>query len=1379
MIESQESFNKLVQQVFQNHYDFHSSIGVDFIKSDSGHINQVSSDYQGRILYELLQNAFDRATDKIIVKVIGKSLFVANDGKRFTYNASHDYKDGGVDGETFVRCDFQSLCSISTSNKTANESIGNKGVGFKSVYALGRYANIHTKGIVNPKTHKQEGNISFRLFDVFDDIDNIPEEFEDSLKGKLIETIKSIQREFPQRGVPGYYFPLQLNTQGIDIFKNFDDNVVTIIEVPFHSEDEVQKLLKEIEDIHFGFVGLKYENRFEIIFETESQTFIQTVNSDDDTLFSAELNSDKIKELAINAGIDIEEPKVAIKFKKTPDGLFYNYLPTKKVSPFKYVDFHADFHTTVDRKDINFDGEKIGAYNRALLQACVELFFSVLNTGNNNLQISHLRNLTNTNNLEWFQWQHLIMDGTNIQIFYVVRNILKIRNWHYEVAASLLSDIAKQFFSIERNTEEHQQFFRATKNFIECFARYHGDVWKWIDYFKVEFIRNVLKQKVQILPQLDLYNETEIIYKEKASENISIPQNLRIYLTHFKVEDKKFKEQLNIKDYNEPNEILKHFKQCSFLDNCSDVAISEAEQQKILESCYQLYLAKNEREYLVTHRYAKLFGKPLKDYSTLNQANFNISTLFLKLKNGKYKPAQLCVKSELDLSFLSFCSEENFDNWLRFLGVSTTNDFRFVDKAIYESLKEGISYLPQLLSKQNHSDKITGELVRNIRIVNRKNTLTHPALVNDNNYSFLTNISSSKIKPELENLYVKNYSHFTKEYLDILRGRLDEHLKTRKSEIIRFYQNIFEVYAKRETCLVVHNNNLEWTDKEDFFVVSNKFDFDLCTKHFSEKRILAYYLGRSDYFESKKIKPTKGEISYSDKVLNSDLKNKLTERIYFILLSLSHSKNSEADYLSEDATLTKLQSKFEHTQIYNCSTLSQELRYENIGSDVSPKAYAYTETELFLSSICTKSQAARGICDYLFGNISIKDQVELILFHKKLYELQDEYDRIEFELIKRKWKPDYQEKFVEFQSKILAPHQLLLQGNELWYKYNKEHINGFLIHLDKSGKLNELERDIVLSKNEFDGYFDSFQLEIDYSHINSDIAVIKTFYDKRELDESQKVRIGNLLDKAKKRVLGLEPEIEKLKSDYPEIFEVARNVSHQRSVNEDLKRVQAIEGIYNKVKLGNIKEVSQQKLDAGNQTSEAIANNHKQIIFQGTSNPSDKNKELEITGASGEVEVLICLINEFVHLPEEAQREGVKAIRDEMRKQTNGNSFDQYADECLKFIGDKEQLSKALIPLFYVAKKYKYAHFDLISFRNGKPTLVEVKTTNNINSRNFYISISEVNTARRYSDYELVRVTPKSIIFMGNPIKELDKSILEVKTNGFRLKPRNYEFILN
>jgi rRNA maturation protein Rpf1 len=1388
-----EDFSDLVSQIFQNHYNFHSSIGVDFIKSDAGHISQVSSDYQGRVIYELLQNAFDRAETTIVVKVIESTLYVANDGKKFSFNAQHDYKMGGVDGEKFERCDFQSLCSISTSNKTANESIGNKGVGFKSVYALGRYANVHTKGIVNPKTNKQEAEVSFRLYDIFDDVAKIPSEFPQDIREKLSENIKAIQREFPKRGVPGYYFPLQLNVSTDDIFRKFDDSVVTIIEVPFESAEEVNKLFEEIKNIHFGFVGLKYKNSLNISFEAHNQKFEKSINAQDNTLFSTEINSEIIRNLASKAGIEIEHPIVAIKFKDTPNGQFYNYLPTKKESPFKYVDFHADFHTTVDRKDINFDGEKVGAYNRALLHACLELYYKVLESylpdgERPDLKYVYIKEKYNYNILQ-FKWSYIEIDNPQT-IYDKTHQLFKIQDYidqyndsnkeHYKQVCQLISGIAYKFFGNPARLEEHELFFNNVLKFINSFTDDYNKKYSRSDVFKYELFSLIKEKNAKIIPGIDFHKSDEIFFRKDGTRMIKLQETMSISITSFEIPDKIIRAYLEIKDYNEPNEILKHFKQCSYTGLVSVEGISESEQIDILKSCYQLFQAKQDRDYLSTHRYTKAFTVALRENnSVLNQANFNIATLFLKLKNGRYKPAQLCIKSELDDSFLCFCSPEDIDNWLHFIGVSTYNEYRFVDKTIYNTLNEGINYIPRLIKKQESSDIISGELIRNISIVNGRGVLNHPALVNDNNYSFLTNLNSNFVKPEFENLQIKKYAAFPKEYLEILKNRIDEHLKLKKVEIIRFYQNVFEVFAQSKNYLIIQNDLLSWVNTNDFFVLCNKLDFDLCIKQFSEKPILTYYLGRSEIFNEKKIVPSKGEISTSDKEIYTDLKSRLNERIYFILLNLSHSKNSELDYLSEDVNLTNLQSKFEHLHIYSCGTLQQELNYEQLGSDVSPKAYAFENNELYLSNIATKSQITQGICDYLFSNITITDQVELILFHKELNELNKEYDRVELEFILRKWKPDFQIKFTEFQNKLLEPYGRKVNEDESWYKYNKQHVNNFLIELDKASLLTAFERDIELLKMKYEGYFDTFQLEIDYTHINSDISIIQTFYDNNELSEDQKKIIGNLIERAKKRELGLEREIESIKNHYPEMFEILKNTKYQDSVNTSLKRLQEIEEIHKKYKLGILKEVSQEKLDTDNQLHNSIENKNKQIIYQGTQTPTEKNKELEITGASGEIEVLICLINEFINFPEQNQREGVEAIKNEMRKQTNDNSFDQYADECLKLIGNTELLSKALIPLFYVAKKYKYAHFDLIAYRNGKPTLIEVKTTNNLNNKNFFISISEVNTARKYTNYEIVRVTPISIIFMGNPIKELDKSILEIKTNGFRLKPRNYEFILN
>lgn len=699
---------ELIENVFQNHYDFHKTIGVDFVKSASGHIDQVSSDYQGRVLYELLQNAFDRAENKILVKVIGKSLFVANDGRKFTYNSHHDYKDGSYVGEKFIRYDFQALCSISTSNKTAIESIGNKGVGFKSVYALGRYANVHTKGIINPDTNQTEANISFRLYDIFDNVDDLPKAFDKNIKEHLGKTIESIHGEFLHRGVPGYYFPLRLKEDNNYIFADYGEEMVTVIEVPFNSKEEIKKLIDEVEKIHFEFVGLKY-NQFEIKFETEETSFVKRIISNDNTLFSGTLNEEKLQVLAKKAGIEIQEPKVAIKLKNEPTGFFYNYLPTKKDSPFKYIDFHADFHTTVDRKSINFDGNKVGAYNRALLEACIELFFQAINKSlptnqQVDLDLRYLNSEIEVVGIENFNW-HLFEIGDSNEVYEPVRRILSIAKNQYHKASSLLTNLALNFFEDKQERKNHEAFLNNVTGFINYFSRRHNDDRKWPEIFKECLGARIREKSVQFLPGITLTEHTkEILFRENKDleselPNVAIGLPSGITVTDLVIKDPILKEALEVKDFKNYNELLKYFKQCDFSGAYSREEITEEEQKNTLKSLYSIFLLRSEHTYLSTHRYSKAFTVDLRDKNTtLNQASFNVSTLFLKLQDRRYKPAQLCVKAELDLDFLDFCDIADLDNWLRFMGVSTEKEYRFVDVNIYNQLGNGIDILPQLLS---------------------------------------------------------------------------------------------------------------------------------------------------------------------------------------------------------------------------------------------------------------------------------------------------------------------------------------------------------------------------------------------------------------------------------------------------------------------------------------------------------------------------------------------------------------------------------------------------------------------------------------------------------------------------------------------------------
>ena len=98
------------------------------------------------IIYEFFQNAIDRAESKIWIHLDKKkgTLTIANDGIEFSIEkGNRNYSD------------LESLCSINTSSKNQNESIGNKGVGFKSCweYFIPRSRGLSVPNIVdNPGT---------------------------------------------------------------------------------------------------------------------------------------------------------------------------------------------------------------------------------------------------------------------------------------------------------------------------------------------------------------------------------------------------------------------------------------------------------------------------------------------------------------------------------------------------------------------------------------------------------------------------------------------------------------------------------------------------------------------------------------------------------------------------------------------------------------------------------------------------------------------------------------------------------------------------------------------------------------------------------------------------------------------------------------------------------------------------------------------------------------------------------------------------------------------------------------------------------------------------------------------------------------------------
>jgi len=127
-----------VETLLTEHLAEHRRLPESARARDLGAERALIQDYSGRVVYELLQNALDRADTRILVAwdPHARCLEVANDGC-----AASVYRAG--EGER--RSDFHALLSLHSSTKTAEESVGNKGVGFRSVFAAASEVEVWSR----------------------------------------------------------------------------------------------------------------------------------------------------------------------------------------------------------------------------------------------------------------------------------------------------------------------------------------------------------------------------------------------------------------------------------------------------------------------------------------------------------------------------------------------------------------------------------------------------------------------------------------------------------------------------------------------------------------------------------------------------------------------------------------------------------------------------------------------------------------------------------------------------------------------------------------------------------------------------------------------------------------------------------------------------------------------------------------------------------------------------------------------------------------------------------------------------------------------------------------------------------------------------------
>ncbi|MFN6946843.1 MAG: sacsin N-terminal ATP-binding-like domain-containing protein [Cytophagaceae bacterium] len=1395
-----------ITSIFENHYKYYTSVGVETIKQQAGQIEQVSADYQGRVIYELLQNAFDKAEQSVLISVKDNHLFIANDGVKFTYQSKYNYHEGSS-----KRSDFQSLCSISTSTKNANESIGNKGVGFKSVFSIAENGFVTIHSIGKFLEEGIEAPVSFRVYDSFKTLD-VPESLQDEVKVKLKSQIEEVHKERNDRGVPGYYYPIYLNEQDDYVRQLVNKGFVTIIQIPVGEKymGQVKELFEDIKKFHFQFVQLKNGKDINIDFEFQDNphlSFIRSTKSGDikTTLISCAL-SGEVNELANMAGINIANPQVAILIRdpnhkdEDPKSYLYNYLPTQIESPFKFVDFHADFHTTVDRKSISFDGE-IGKYNRALLRGCIELFFSCLHhhsEAGESVKLNY-RYIDNNFNDKYpiraFSWKLIEVLKNSYDVYSIVRSILRV-DLEYETTSRLFSALAFNFFNNKNEDEqEYGYFYEYTGLFINCFARWYNDPKNWPDAFQTKFAEVLIETDAPIIPpekHLPLSLKNELFFKELRNEEsgIFIPGFLDLKITSFEGWHPSFRKKLGIKEFSDRNEILKYFRQASNQGKFhnKENQFTEDQQRELLKSITTL-MGKTSDSIQSTHRYEDYLNRKNSENTAANFANFSLSTIFLKTKKGKYKPAQLCSYRELDTFFLpDFPEGVQEQTFLKYLGVSFHDHFNFVDLSIYDSLKDGLDYIPALWKRETSDDNLVHkEVVEGVRVIKNGEQILEPALINDNNYRFLYNVSIYDLKDDAKPLLLKEYQNFPKEYLTVLLKKCKESL-AHKEDLLRLYQLVFEPFHRHfKEYLVIQNESLFFSNDNSFYLVNSFAEFQLVENLNLDKPVLCYYRSKienSNYgFVGEVLEFKEETLQVFQKEEKPELKKKLQERMFYILACISESHLSEVNFFENRYRIEELSKKISSLLIYEVDSIQRTIRLNSNETTIVNREYDDDNYSVYFLKSSSTNLIAEAISKAVFNNLRISQHLELILFYKKIEDLKSQYliqEKKYYQIFCKEWIPDYYEKFIGFTKRILNYFEWKEIDNE-WFRYNEDHQSQFLVFLGSHNKINLLEHYIEKEKLYYKGdIFKNFGLEIDYDLHNKEIARLAVKLGGIKSEQAEELHKKVLALKGR---LGIKAELESIETEIEQIFkdelsncnnefEIAK-LQHEIKIENDINR------IFNKRASDNSSVKTNFSIDSqfdGEAVLAAIAVSAKKVIYQGKEISSTNS---EVIGANGEEEVLLFLIQNFIE--NQVGEARVKSLN-EVYKQIivliglESEIIQKYFNHCIDVVNDNEKLTKALIPYFYITLHYKYAFVDIVAWYNNKPYLIEVKSTTRNRHNYFNISKSEVDAARKYDNYMIVRVTPEKMIFLGNPIKNIEDKFTEIKGSNFRIQPKGYSF---
>lgn len=268
----------------------------------------IAESYSSRSFIELLQNADDALSTRILIRRIGSYIVVANNGRPFTAQ------------------DFESLCRSASSQKERSTNIGYRGIGFKSV--------VHFADIIHIFSGELETTFSRTLTRaVLPNAESvplvrIPHHIDPHVKAELFSIIKALQND-------------DYNT--IFVFSHL---IAQFVESEFEGLDPTSILF--------------LRNISEVIIESFVPTTISIQRETVDSFtVRANLNcsSSKMSWLVINAGnssIAIQEHGKYINSQNLNEAVVHAFLPTSEPTGFG-IKVNGDFSTDPSRLRIIYD----------------------------------------------------------------------------------------------------------------------------------------------------------------------------------------------------------------------------------------------------------------------------------------------------------------------------------------------------------------------------------------------------------------------------------------------------------------------------------------------------------------------------------------------------------------------------------------------------------------------------------------------------------------------------------------------------------------------------------------------------------------------------------------------------------------------------------------------------------------------------------------------------------------------------------------------------------------------------------------------------------------------------------------------------------------